>query len=327
VARIPTSFCALRSSCSGLCAAIALAGSLLALPGAAAAGSGCKVINPRAQTRHQSLQAAVDAAAPGDRLRVVGTCVGSTVVDRNLTIRGVETATSGRPTLDGDRAGRVLQIARGVIVEIKDLVIRRGRADGDRGGGILSFGDLTLENVVVARNTADTGGGIYTNGRLELKGATSIQYNRAVTFDGGGVALKRGRLHVHDSSSIHDNRAARGGGGLYGVDSRMTLDATTSVHHNQAGSGGGGIYVDFSARLTLNGSSSVHHNTATENGGGVFDNSVLTMNDASSIDDNVAGMDGGGVFVGCFAESNGAVPGGNVQGNQPQDLALEMACP
>lgn len=41
---------------------------------------------------------------------------------------------------------------------------------------------------------------------------------------------------------------------------------------------------------------------------------------------NVAGLEGGGVFVGCFAEAAGAVAGGNVQGNQPHDVAPEMGC-
>lgn len=328
VTTLMTSFDALRSPRAGFVAAIALAGSLLALPGAAGAGgSDCKVSNARSHTHHRSLQDAVDAATAGDRLRVAGICIGSTVVDRDLVIRGVRAATSGRPILDGGHAGRVLQIARRVVVDIEDLAIRRGAADGDLGGGILNRGRLTLNNVVVAGNRADTGGGIYTTGRLALNGTTSIQQNRAITFDGGGVAVNGGRLIMSDSSSIHDNDAARGGGGLYGVFAHMTLDATSSVHDNQATTGGGGIYVDFSATLVLNGSSTVDHNVASENGGGVFDNSSLTMNDSSSIADNVAGKRGGGVFVGCSAEATGVVPGGNVQLNHPSNRAGETGCP
>jgi len=327
VTTIMTSFGALRSHRSGLCA-IALAGALLALPGAAgAAVSGCKVSNESAHTRHHSLQAAVDSAAAGDQLRVAGVCVGSTVVDRDLVIRGVRAASSGQPILDGGHAGRVLQIRRGAIVDVADLMIRHGRAGSGFGGGILNRGRLTLNDVVVVGNRADTGGGIYSTGRLELNGSTSIQHNRATVDDGGGVAVEGGRLFMGDASTIHDNDAARGGGGLYGVNARMTLDGTSSVHDNQATTGGGGIYVDFSATLVLGGSSTVDHNVAEVNGGGVFDNSSLTMTGSSAIADNVAGKRGGGVYVDCSGESTGVVPGGNVHGNHPSNRAAATGCP
>lgn len=328
VIAIMMSFRSLRCTRTRFYAASALAGALLAWPGAAAvaAGRDCKVTNVRAHTHHQSLQAAVDSADAGDRLRVAGICRGSTVVDRNLAIRGVRTATSGRPILDGGHAGRVLRITVGVVVDLKDLVIRRGEAVGDVGGGILNRGELTLTDVVVVGNRADSGGGIYSTGQLTLNGTSSIRQNQAVDFDGGGIAVSGGRLTMNDSSSIHGNETARGGGGVYGVRARMTLNASSSVHDNQAATGGGGIYVDFWSTLVLNGSSTVDHNAALENGGGVFDGSSMTMNDASSIDDNVAGKRGGGIFVGCFAESTGVVPGGNVQGNRPSNRAAETGC-
>lgn len=307
-------------------AAIALAGALLVLPGAATAARDCKVSNARTRTPHASLQAAVDAAVAGDRLRVSGVCAGSTVVDRDLVIRGVRTATSGRPILDGVDAGRVLRITVGVVVDLKDLVIRRGDATGDTGGGILNRGQLTLTDVVVVKNRADTGGGIYSTGQLTLNGATSIRQNQAIDTDGGGITVEGGRLTVNDASAVHGNVAGRGGGGIYGVNARMTLDGSSSVHDNEAVTGGGGIYADFYSTLVLNGSSTVHDNAAAGSGGGVFDNSSLTMNDASSIVDNDAGERGGGVFVGCNAEATGVDPGGNVKGNHPSNRAVEMGC-
>jgi hypothetical protein len=112
VTTLMTSFDALRSPRSGFYAALALAFSLLALPGTGGAtGSDCKVSNARSHTHHRSLQAAVDSATAGDRLRVAGIFVGSTVVARDLVIRGVRAATSGRPILDGGHTGRLLQIA------------------------------------------------------------------------------------------------------------------------------------------------------------------------------------------------------------------------
>lgn len=305
-----------------------VAGCVLALAGdgAVARAAGCDVTNVRSHAHHDGLQAAVDAASAGDGLRVSGVCVGFTDIDRSVVVRGVATAGSGPPVLDGAREARVLQIEPGVDVDLTGLVIRNGRARGDDGGGILNHGRLTLTDVVVTRNRADTGGGIYSTGHLTLGGTTSIEHNTAIVFDGGGVAVQGGRLTMSDAASIHDNRCARGGGGLYGVHAHLALGATTSVHDNEAGTGGGGAYADFSSTLVLAGSSSIDHNVAAANGGGVFDNSSVTMRGSSTIADNVAGTRGGGVFVGCFTDLTGAAANGNVRGNHPSNVARESGC-
>jgi predicted outer membrane repeat protein len=276
---------------------------------------------------YASLQAAVGAATAGDRLKVAGVCVGSTIVDRRLTIRGTESG-SDQAVLDGDRAGRVLEIASGVNVRLEGLVIRGGKLVQESGGGILNHGKLTLTDVTLSTNRAFSGGGIYSTGELVLDGATTVKRNRAVgpDGDGGGIYVDGGRLTMTGSSAVHHNTSGRGGGGDYGIVAGMTLEAAASVHHNESTTGGGGIYADFDSVLALNGSSSVRHNVAGEHGGGVFDNSSVTMNDASSVEDNTATMRGGGVYVGCFAELVGADPGDNVRGNHRTNVAREMGC-
>ena len=51
----------------------------------------------------------VAAAQDGDRLRVRGTCVGAVVIDRDLTITGVDASAK----LSGGGRARVLRSARG----------------------------------------------------------------------------------------------------------------------------------------------------------------------------------------------------------------------
>jgi predicted outer membrane repeat protein len=323
-----TSFGALRSPRIGG-ATVALASMLSILPatGVRAGGPACRVRNEDTGTHYDSLQGAVSAADPGDQIRVVGTCGGTTVIDRDLVLRGVDSDTNGQAILDGGRHGRVLEIDPGVVVEISGLLIRHGHAgQGGFGGGILNHGRLTLTDVVVTSNRADTGGGIYSTGTVTLNGNTTIKHNRTTFDDGGGVAVMGGRLIMNDSSSLHHNHSGRGGGGLYGVHAHLTLNASSSVHDNHATTGGGGIYADFSSTLDLNGSSLVEHNVADERGGGVFDNSSVTMNDASLVDDNTAGTRGGGIFRGCFADLTGARAGGNVKSNHPSNIANESAC-
>lgn len=308
-------------------------GLLATMPlGPARAAADCEIRNPRLAAQYDSLQEAVDAANDGDKLRVSGVCVGSTVIDRKLTIAGVRGSGASRPILDGDRAGRVLEIEDGVVVRLQSLVVRRGEVwlEGDEtgdGGGILNHGRLTLTDVSVLGNSAERGGGIFSTGDVTLNGTTTIARNETIDTDGGGIALDGGRLIVNDKTAIHDNVAARGGGGIYGVNAEITLNASSVVHDNRAGTGGGGVYGDFETTLVLGGSSSVHHNRALERGGGVFDGTRLTMKGSSSITDNVAGTRGGGIFVGCYAELTGADPGDNVTGNRSGEVRFEQGCP
>ena len=109
------------------------------LPAApATASSRCRVENLDTGVTRQALQRAVDDASAGNRLSVRGTCVGSTLINKDLRISGIETATSGPPTLDGAGQGRVVTVGspdytHGSVV-LTDLTItgRRSR----NGGGI-----------------------------------------------------------------------------------------------------------------------------------------------------------------------------------------------
>lgn len=328
-----TTMGALRSRRAGSWVAFVLAVGLHAMTpaGTASAATDCVVRNPRLAAQYDDLQAAVDAARAGDRLRVTGICVGSTIVDRKLTIFGQRPSGASRAILDGGRVGRVLEITDGVVVRLQDLVVRRGYASSEveetaDGGGILNRGKLTLADVAVLANTAERGGGIFSSGELTLNGATSIARNATVDTDGGGIALDGGTLIVNGATTIHDNYAARGGGGIYGVDAAITLNASSVVRDNHAATGGGGIYGDFETPVVLNGSTTVHHNRAMEKGGGVYDGVTLTVNGSSSITDNVAAR-GGGIFVGCYAELDGADPGSNVKDNRSGDVRFEQGCP
>lgn len=305
----------------------ALAGAVLAAAATATAGMSCDVTNVRTRAHHTSLQAAVTAAAAGDRLKVAGVCVGTTVVDRKLTIRGTGSG-ADQAVLDGGDAGRVLEIASGAKVRIRALIVRGGRVPSEVGGGILNHGKLTLTDVTVTSNRALAGGGIYSTGDLVLDGTTTVKRNRTVSADGdgGGVYIDGGRLSMTGSSAVLHNTSGRGGGGIYGLNAGMTLEGAASVRRNEATTGGGGIYADFESTLSLNGTTSVRRNVASEHGGGVFDNSSVTMRDASAIEDNTSTLRGGGVYVGCNAGLVGADAGGNVRTNRPGNVARETGC-
>lgn len=83
--------------------AVAAAAAMLvsAMPASAATGAkgdgACRVYNTDKQIGRNTLQRAVWDADPGDQLLLYGTCVGTTIVRKNLAIAGAEASTQALP--------------------------------------------------------------------------------------------------------------------------------------------------------------------------------------------------------------------------------------
>jgi hypothetical protein len=274
--------------------ALVLAGELLAAPVAAAKLARCRVENAGTGRASATLQAAVDAASAGASLRVKGTCVGSTLITKDLTITGFANKGLGRPTLDGAHAGRVLTITAAAVVTLRGLFITNGSAD--YGGGIATIVDLrypqsvvTVIDSVISGNTASEGGGI-DNGQGVLTLVNSAVRDNAAVL-GGGIHNSRdnGWLYLEGTSSVSGNYASGDAGGIYSdFHSSIWLYDTSSIHHNTADGDGGGMLVSDS-QVELHDTSSIHHNTAGGDGGGVFilaDLAAFTLYEASSVSDN-----------------------------------------
>jgi predicted outer membrane repeat protein len=286
--------------------AVAVAGSLLAAPGVSAKTARCQVLNPRLDATYSTLAVAVAAASPGDALRVKGTCVGSTTIDKDLTVTGKSNPGLGAATLDGEHAGRVLTIVGGVTVMLDGLLITNGVAE--RGGGIATvvardrpgLNSVTLIDSIVAHNSADDGGGIANDLGVFTIIDSTISDNTA-TFSGGGIenSFDEGYLTITGTSAVSRNVAGGDGGGiLANTHGGAALSGSVSIDHNTAGGDGGGIRVSDSA-LMIEGNASIHDNTAVGGGGGAFvagtPGSIL-LGGASSISANHA-ANGGGVMA------------------------------
>jgi hypothetical protein len=117
--------------------ALALAICGLAVHGAGSAPPACLVSNERTDFGARSLQDAIDAAAAGDALVVKGICFGGSIIDKNLTLKGVSNPAFGEPTLDGTGFSNVLIVAgiAPVVVAIERLTITHGGANGIVVGG------------------------------------------------------------------------------------------------------------------------------------------------------------------------------------------------
>lgn len=309
--------------------ALVLAGTMLAtsMPAAAAASHACRVTDLDTGRSMGSLQRAVRAASKGDRLVVRGTCRGVTWIGKDLHIRGVRTATSGRSVLDGAGAGTVLKVGARATVTLRDLTVRRGAAS--RGGGIYNRGTLVLRDVVVRASTAsEAGGGIYNDADavLRLRGSSVISGNTAAEWGGGISDL--GTLVMKGSSTIRGNSSDMNGGGvaIFWMGT-MVMKGSSSITGNTAVGAsvftaiGGGV--ETNGMVTMLDSSVISGNTAARLGGGVHidPQGGLVMRDASSIHDNEA-ADGGGVFAFGGSLDGLRVPPDsdpNVYANSPDD--------
>lgn len=136
----------------------------------------------------KTIQAAIDAAAPSDTVQVAsGIYTERVAIAKSLTLAG---SGSAQTILDGSFSGTVMRIEAGATVQLSDLSIRNGRAEN--GGGILSFGRLSVLRCSFFTNVADgvdgipsdprgynsAGGAIYSSGPLSITEST-FRGNRA----------------------------------------------------------------------------------------------------------------------------------------------------
>jgi len=272
----------------------------------------CGGVNPC----YSTVQAAVDAAQPGDEIHVatgvytgVQARAGITQVvyiSKTVTVRGGYTITNwatpdpvAHPTtLDAQGQGRVLVISGTITPTLEGLRITAGDAaglgggpwDDDDGGGLYIYtATATISGCMVYSNTANRfGGGLYLdNSDATLEGNTVIS-NTA--YAGGGLYLWKGAATLEGNTVI--SNTASPGGGLY-LDHSDTTLAGNIVSGNTA-SVGGGLYL-WDGAVTLEGNT-VSGNTAYSDGGGLYLwDAAITL--AGNIVSGNTASAGGGLYM------------------------------
>ena len=277
-----------RPAFAALAALAAMLLSGLLLPGPAAAR---RLFVPR---EHATIQAAIDAAAPGDTLWVAaGTYRGGIRVTKRLVIFG-----DGGPDstiLDGGDTTRVVHVEGTRMTHILGFTIRGGKAPG--GGGIYCLRDTSLQisMCTIEKNWESgvaawqcDGVSLFDNVIRENQGSgVSIHFSNAFLrrnrfignrgTSGGGLAMERSKLVGQLQDCLFENnRAESGPGGAVFADSSALQILTCTFAGNRAHTAGGGI-------AAMNGSEvwvarSVFRENRAGTGGGVHgDKSTLNV--------------------------------------------------
>ena len=163
--------------------------------------------------------------------------------------------------IDAGAAARVMSVPTATTVELRGLTLTGGLAATDSGGGVFNEGNLTLTNVAISANSADSGGGgLWNEGGTVTAVGSTFSGNDAV--DAGGVGSNGGTVTLTNSTlsgNFADAVTGVGGGLLVFTSGTVNLNNVT-ITSNDAEIGGG-VYVSAST-LNIN-NSIVADNTAT----------------------------------------------------------------
>ena len=217
---------------------------------------------------YSSIQPAVDAANPGDVIKIatgvytgvntVGNLTQMVYISKSLTLRGGFTTgdwTTPDPvanptTLDAQNLGRVMFINGAIDVTVEGVQFIHGRATG--------MGGFYLSQYTCDAQTGNkgAGGGVCIQGATVTLNDMSIMTNTASTAQGyGGGLFASNAVLTLTHSTLQDNNAATGlshsyGGGLFISGGRAAVE-NNIIKNNFASTNydgdGGGVYVYASA--------------------------------------------------------------------------------
>jgi nitrous oxidase accessory protein NosD len=273
------------------------------------AADGRRIFVPR---DHKQLQAAIDAAAPGDTVWVAaGTYQGPFILKKPLVIFG--DGGSEATILDGGDSVRVLHIEGVARASILGFRIQRGKAPG--GGGIYCLHDSMLQigscdirsnweagvaawqsgpiQIIDTEISENKGSGISANGsKLQL---TRVKLRENRGFSGGGVSLVSSELMVARDCTFDRNRAEGGTGGGLNADSSSARISSCTFSGNTSAVAGGALAVVNGSDLTVR-KGRFTSNRAASGGGLLVDRSSLIL-DYSVFDKNRATAAGAAVQI------------------------------
>ena len=238
--------------------------------------------------------------------------VNGVIINKDIVIDG-----KGH-TIDAKNLGRIFSIGEGFTVTLTNATLINGKAD--KGGAIYNDGSLTLSDVKLSDNAADSyGGAVFNNGELVVSDSVfdsnDIVNRGSASVDYGGAAIYNwydGVLTVSGSNFTNNIKNYKNGDRLVGAVATIG-DATISdsCFVNNAGRWGGAI---------------------TTSGALIAGDDVNTLTVSGSTFKENGGLYGAGIFVAgsdftvsdCVFDKNTASGKGNMTPNNNNGAAIEV---
>lgn len=259
---------------------------------------------------HRTIQAAIDAARPGDNIWVAqGT------YDENITLRenvklegGWNAGFTGRnwelwrSIIDGGGRGTVVTGAQGATLD--GFTIQNGNAR--LGGGILLENvSMTIKHNTIINNNATGGGGGIEIGSIP-RGATdtdithNVIQNNHTDGKGGGIYVSNSHGWINIVNNIiggleMGNTAIEFGGGVL-IEACPTVNIEgNEITYNDGGSYAGGVHVAGATPNTMIKDNAIQNNHARLGGAGIYlqGGTIITRNHISGNYTDREGRGGG----------------------------------
>ncbi|MDM4719531.1 right-handed parallel beta-helix repeat-containing protein [Micromonospora sp. WMMA1363] len=233
--------------------------------------------------------ARITRAANAEPFRILDVAGGG-----KLTLRDLVVANGRAPD---DQSGGGIRVQEGASLRIDRTTIAGNVTSGQNadGAGIANQGVTSVKRSTITGNTAsEDGAGLYNLGGLVTVEKSTVTRN--VAGDTGGGIENDGGVTTISHTLIGDNRAADTGGGL--INQGDTVKIFHSAVTGNAATIGGGI-VDNSGDTLLVTAVTVRKNTAQTAGGGVAvtASTNVTIDDSAITDNVTTAGDGGGVWI------------------------------
>ncbi len=240
--------------------------------------------------KYESIQQAIDAAAPGDIISIDGG-----VYYENLDLKGksivLKSRSASNPAiLDGDgESGSLLQCTSGetATTRVDGLTFRRGLGDKALYGEVALVG-----GGVLIRDSSPTLNGCLFEGNV-------------VTYNGGGIYARNSNSQIIGCQFI--NNSAEKGAAIYSTRSRLNISQCL-FEQNNARFGGGAVFSGDRSLVEVD-SCRFIENRASFNGGAIYDYDSATIVDNSIFLNNIGAFKGGAAYHGW--RSRGRMGSGN----------------
>ena len=267
-----------------------------------------------------------------DLQNAIGLVTGTLTLNQNIAMTAKEAAnfTNGITinkdiaidgkghTIDAKNLGRIFSIGEGFTVTLTNATLINGKAD--KGGAIYNDGSLTLSDVKLSDNAADSyGGAVFNNGELVVSDsvfdANDIVNRGSASVDYGGAAIYNwydGTLTVSGSNFTNNIKNYKNGDNLVGA--ITTIGNATVIGSNFVNNSGrwGGAISATGAELRKNSSTLTVSNTIFKDNSALYAGAVYIWGSNYNIAD-------------CVFDNNTAFGKGNMTPNNNNGGALVVS--